>query len=622
MDKFRVSAAIKLAAALLILSSLLFAQGPAPITLTVDASHAPLKIVHAHMSFTVSPGPLTLYYPKWVPGLHEPAGPIANVTGLKFTAGGKPVSWRRDVLDVFTFHVDVPQGVTRLEASFDYLEPSEGGGPAAGSATDKLLVINWNQMLLYPAGSTSAQITFVPSLKLPTGWKFGTALDAQSQSAGTVTFAPVSLERLVDSTLIAGEYYRAIDITPPGEPIHHEVDLVADSEAALEMSPDVVRGLTNVVAETGKLFGARHYRSYHFLVTLSDHMPHFGIEHHESSDNRLGERALLAPGAARSVGGLLAHEFAHSWCGKYRRPANMNTPDFQTPMQTDLLWVYEGTTTYLGNVLAARAGLSSADDYRRSLLGTVVSLGPGSPGRSWRPLLDTAVAVPGMFGGGGWGNWRRGSDYYPEGDLLWFEVANIILRESQGKKSFEDFARAFFGGANTGSEVNPYTSDDVLRTLNGVVRYDWAGLFNERLNSTSDQAPVAGIEASGWRLVWDDQPAGDARGGPNYAYSLGLNLGRDGTVVDSIYNGPAFKAGITPGMKILGVNGRVYRSEVLSDALAASTKNTRPIELLVVGNDYYKTCLLDYHDGNKYPHLVRDSSKPDRIAEILKPLAK
>ncbi len=247
----------------------------------------------------------------------EPVGPIANVTGLKFIANGKKIPWRRDLLDVFTFHVDVPEGAKQLEISFDYLEPSGMGGPAAGTATDKLMVLNWNQILLYPAGTPAARLTYKPKLQLPAGWRFGTALHGAAASGGDIDFEPVSLERLVDSPLVAGQYYRAVDLTPPGEPIHHEIDIVAESEAALAMPADVQRGMTNLVAETGKLFGSRHYREYHFLLTLSDHTGHFGVEHHESNDSRLPERVFLSPGAARELGGLLAHEFAHSWSGNF-----------------------------------------------------------------------------------------------------------------------------------------------------------------------------------------------------------------------------------------------------------------------------------------------------------------
>jgi predicted metalloprotease with PDZ domain len=544
MKRLRFSLPLATALAFLFSTAALFAQTPPAIRLTVDARHAPLKILHAHLEIPVSPGPLTLYYPKWVPGLHEPAGPVANVTGLMFTANGKVIPWRRDLRNVFTFHLDIPSGIAQLEASFDYLEPSGPGGPAAGSATDKLLVLNWNQVVLYPAGAPAAKIFFAPKILLPDGWKFATALPGPSanSSGSEISFAPAALDLLVDSTFIAGEYFRAIDLTPSGEPIHHEIDLVADSEAALAMSPEVQRGLTNLVVEAGKLFGSRHYHEYHFLLTLSDHMPHFGIEHHQSNDSRLPERILLSPNAAREVGGLLAHEYAHSWSGKFRRPEDLTTPDFQTPMETDLLWVYEGNTSYFGDLLATRSGLWKPDDYREAIASIAASLGPGRPGRTWRPLLDTAVAIPGMFFGGGWANWRRGSDYYEEGELIWLEAANIIHEQSGGQKSFDDFARLFYGGPNSGPEVKRYTFDQLVQAFNQIVPYDWAKFFRTRLDSNSPDAPIGGIEASGWKLVYNDMPSAPrgSRGGPGTAYSIGLTLAPDGTVQDSIYGGPAY----------------------------------------------------------------------------------
>ena len=600
----------------------LHAQADGPIALTVDASDAPMKILHSHMVLPVTPGTLTLYYPKWVPGLHEPAGPIGNVAGLKFSGNGKAIPWQRDLADVFTFRVVVPAGVTRLDISFDYLEPSSFGGPAAGSATDKLLDLTWNQVLLYPAGAASARIVYRPAIVLPPGWKFGTALPVENQSGNRVAFRPVALNRLVDSPLIAGEYYRVYDVTPPGELIHHEIDLVADSRAALAISPAVQRGLTNLVAQEVRLFGSPHYRDYHFLVTLSDQMIHFGIEHHESDDSRLPERVFLSPDAGREAGSLLAHEFAHSWDGKFRRPADLSTPEFQAPMKTDLLWVYEGLTTFLGNVLATRSGLWTPEDYHEYIAGMAASMGPGRPGRTWRPLLDTAVAVPGMFSFGGWPNWSRGSDYYEEGNLLWLEVAAIIHDQTHGRKSMDDFCREFFGGPNNGPELKTYTFDDVVHALNRVAPYDWTKFFHERLDSTSAKAPLGGLTASGWQLVYNSKPPadGNSASGLNAEYSIGLNLRPDGTVIDSIYDGPAFRAGITPGMKIVGVNGRIFTPDVLEDAIKATRNGTRTISLLVLNNEYYKTSTIECTGGAQYPHLVRIEGTPDYLDEILKPL--
>lgn len=607
--------------------SRLMAQSGPVITLAVDATQAPEKVIRARMVMPTRAGPLTLYYPKWIPGEHEPSGPIGNVAGLKFTAKGKTIPWRRDLLDVFTFHLDVPEGAGTLEAEFEYLEPTTGGFSAGASATDKLLVLSWNQDLLYPAGSHADQITFKPSLRLPKGWKYGTPLPVEAVSGNEISFKPVTLDRLVDSPVLAGQFYRAVDVTPhSGEPIHHEIDMVADSAAALEMSPELQEKFTNLVAESGKLFGSRHYRDYHFLLTLSGHVAHFGLEHHESNDSRTDERALLSPQGQRGVGRLLSHEFMHSWNGKFRRPADLSTPEFETPMQTDLLWVYEGLTDFLGPLLAARSGLSTAEQYRDHLAAIAAELGPGRPGRTWRPLQDTADAIPGMFALGGEANWKRGADYYREGDLLWLWVGMIIQRESRGKKSIEDFCHGFYGGPNNGPELKTYTFDDLVSALNDVVPYDWARFLHERLISTSPDAPVGGIEMGGWKVEFNDKPleiAGDRgrlAGTVDARYSIGLRLGSDGSVADSIWGGLAFHAGILPGMRIVAINDRAFTTDGLHDVLKASKTSRQSIRFLVVNNDYYTTCTISYEGGEKYPHLVRAEGKPDLLDDLSKPL--
>lgn len=597
------------------------AQESGTIRVSVDATQVPLGLVKTHEVLPVHAGPLTLYYPKWIPGEHGPDGPISNVTGLKFTANGKEIPWERDTLDVFTFHVNVPDGATRLDADFDYLEPEAGGfATGAASSTDKLVVISWNQNVLYFAGPPINQQTFEASLKLPAGWKHGTPLPEASHSGDEIVFKPVTLNRLVDSPVIAGEYFRVINITPPGEPIHHEMDIAADSEAALEVKPETIQKMTNLVAESRALFGERHYRDYHFLLTLSDHVAHFGLEHHECNDSRLPERAAIGPNADMSLGGLLSHEFMHSWNGKFRRPADLATPDYEKPMQDDLLWVYEGLTDFLGPMLAARSGLWTPDQYREYLASIAADLGPGRPGRTWRDLQDTATGIPGLRGGPGWGNWRRGSDYYPEGDLVWLWVATIIHDESHGQKSIDDFCHLFHGGANNGPELKTYTFDDVVNALNQIVPYDWAKFLHERLTSLSPESPQGGIENGGWKLVFTPKPPepGLRGGNPGLIYSLGLSIGRDGRVEDSIVGGAAYKAGVTPGMTVAGVNGRVYTEDVLNDAMEAAEKGAQPIRLLVIDNDYYKTVSVDYRGGQRYPHLERDSSKPDYLDELVK----
>ena len=618
MKTSRFASSLSLAALLALAAPLALAVEPIP--LTVDATAAPRKLLRVQEVIPVQPGPLTLYYPKWIPGEHAPDGPISSLSGLKFQAAGKVIPWQRDTLDVYAFHLDIPAGVSRLDASYTYIEP-EGF-----SASDKLLVLEWNEVILYPAGTPAQQLIYQANLLLPDGWRFGTSLAVAAQSANQTSFKPISLDMLVDAPVLAGQYYRAIDITPQGEPIHHELDLAADSEAALNLSPENRKQMTALVAESGKLFGARHYREYHFLLALSDHVAHFGLEHHQSNDSRLPERALIEPTSGMSLGGLLAHEFVHSWNGKFRRPADLTTPYYDPPEQTDLLWGYEGLTDYLGPMLAARSGLWTPDQYHEYLASIAAMLGPGRPGRTWRPLVDTATGEPGVGTPGspaGWLNWRRGTDYYDEGDLLWLEVATILHAQSHGHKSIDDFCQSFHGGPNNGPEVKTYTFEELVAALNSIAPYDWAAFFHARLDSTAPEAPTGGIENAGWKLTFSAQPSTlqGRRGSAGDVYSIGLQLAPDGRVNDSIVGSPAFEAGVSSGMKVLAVNSRLYTHDLLQDAIKAAQQGSQPIVLLVVDDDYIRTASIDYHGGTRYPHLDRVADRPDYLDDLIKPRA-
>jgi predicted metalloprotease with PDZ domain len=600
---------------------------PPTITLFVDATSAARKIFHAKLKIPAAAGDFTLYYPKWIPGEHAPDGPIVDLAGLKFTASGKTLKWRRDLLDGFTIHVEVPAGETEVNAELDFLSPAtfEGGFSAGSSATDKMAVISWNQVLLYPKGWKSDDLTYVASLKLPANWKYGTPLPIASTAAENgetqITFQPASLTTLVDSPVITGEFLKVVKLAdnPPTE-----MDIAADSAAALAAPQEVWDHYKNLVEQADKLFGAHHYRDYHFLLSLSDHVAHFGLEHHESDDSRISERGLVDDTERKMSAGLLPHEYVHSWNGKYRRPADLATPDYQEPMQDDLLWVYEGLTQYLGTVLTARSGLRTAEQERDSLALTAAAL-DHLPGRAWRNLQDTADAAPQLyFSPDTWRSWRRDTDFYDEDTLNWLWADVIIRQQSKGKKTLDDFCHLFHGAPNTPPMVKSYTFDDVVATLNQVAPYDWRAFWIERLTNHGPGAPLGGIEGSGWKVVYDDTASEMARGGEsrfhfvNVAYSIGLNLRDDGTITDTTEGMPAALAGIGPGMKLIAVNGRQYSPDVLRDALKTGKGGGTPLELLVENTDYYKTYKLDYHGGERYPHLVRDESKPDLLTEIYK----
>ena len=596
-----------------------------PITLSVDATEAPRKLFHAHMTMPVNPGPLTLVYPKWIPGEHGPTGPIINLAGLKFTAGRKTIPWRRDDVEMYAFHLEVPAGVKELEASLDFLSPTFAGGFTAGaSTTSHLAIVTWNQLVLYPDGANASDVTFKPSLTLPTGWKFGTSLDVARQATSRVDFAPVSLERLVDSPVLAGEYFLVLPLA--ANPAN-EIDIAADNPADLKISTELTTTLKRVVAEAVTLFGATHYTHYHFLLTLSDHTAHFGLEHHESNDSRVAERALVVD-VYRAVSlGVLPHEFVHSWNGKYRRPTGLATPNFQEPMKGELLWVYEGLTEYLGNLLSARSGLWTPQQYRDELAETAADL-DHKPGRMTRPLIDTTIAAQLLYNAPEeWTSIRRGVDFYDEGWLIWLDVDTKIRELTNGAKTLDDFCKRFHGAPSTPPMVKPYSFEDVVTTLNDVAPFDWRNFLETRLNSTDVHAPLGGIERGGWKLSYQATPNAylrdweSIRQATELGYSIGLRLGSDGRIGDVIEGSPAAKAGIGPGMKVVAVNGKAFSADILRDAIKATTDpRQRRIDLLIDNEGHIEGHAVTYAEGEKYPVLERDATKADLLSKIIAPL--
>lgn len=598
-----------------------------PIGLAVDLGEAPRKIFHARLSIPAKAGPLTLLYPKWIPGEHGPTGPIVDVAGLQVSAGGKPLSWRRDPGEMTAFRVEVPKGAAGIEVELDFLSaPSEEGFSSGASTSEKLAVLNWNQVLLYPAGQPADEILFVPSLKLPEGWTAASALEIERQTGREVVFRPVSLATLVDSPVIAGRHRRSEPLAPDSG-LDHRLEIVADSAEALEIPDETLQAYHRLVREALALFGAHHYSRYRFLLTLSDQVARFGLEHHESSDNRSFERALLDPQKRLLMAGLLPHEFVHSWNGKYRRPKDLVTGGYDRPFRTELLWVYEGLTSYLGDVLAARSGLFTPEQFRENLAFDAAEM-EHRAGRRWRPLVDTAVAAQLLYGARDqWRSWRRDVDFYAESGLIWLE-ADVSIREATGgARSLDDFCRAFFGGESGPARVVPYTEEDLLRALGQVAPLDWRRFFEERVHQVAPRAPLGGIERSGWRLAYTDQiperlQAIEAvRKITDLTHSLGMILDDSGTIRDVVPGLPAAEAGIAPSMKLLGVNGRRFTKELLREAIRRPRSNPEPIELLVENGDFLKTFVLEDHGGERYPKLERIPDRPDLLSSIIAPRA-
>ena len=599
-----------------------------PIQITADLTDAPRKLYHAEIDLPVQPGPVALITPQWIPGTHMPAGPAEDITGVVFTANGKTLPWRRDDVDLYEFHLSVPEGVTTLHAHLDCI--------VTARVTHKLAVLEWEKLLLYPAHTPVRDILIQPSLKVPAGWGVGTALTPIGAAsypvpaAGSIThFAVTNIEQLEDSPLITGEYFHEYALAPTVTPKHY-LDVVADEPEDVQLRPAFLAGVNNLVREADTLYASHHYNVYHFLLTLSDVAGGEGLEHGQSSDNGVGEKGFADAAHQLPMADLLSHEFTHSWNGKYRRPAGLYQPDFATPQQGAMLWVYEGMTEYLGNVLAARSALKTQAQYRDVLAYTAATL-DYRPGREWRPTEDTAVAASILRNPSpAWSNWRRSQDYYFEGELLWLDADTLIRKMTSNKKSLDDFEKVFLGkGGNTGPLIVPYPFDELVQDLNEVVPYDWATFLHDRIDNINPRADLAGIEQGGYKLVYRDEPTpsirmmaaagGPRRGGVQCWFSIGLQIGEDGAIRDVRWNGPADKAQLVPGEKILAINGQVFSGDRLRAAIRDAKGNTKPIQLIVQSDTYVSTAQIDYHDGERYPALERADGTPDYLDDITKP---
>ena len=622
---------LALAALPLSLSVLPAAAERPPIRITADLSDAPRKLYHAEIDLPVSPGPITLITPQWIPGTHMPAGPAGSITGVVFTANGQALPWRRDDVNLYEFHLIIPEGVTTLHAHLDCIVTSR--------VSQKLAVLEWEKLLLYPANTPVRDISIQPSLIVPAGWGVGTALTPEGASsypvpaAGTTThFAATTVEQLEDSPILAGEYFHEYPLAPAISPKHY-LDVASDYPEDSRLRPAFLAEVSNLVREADALYASHHYHVYHFLLTLSDVAGGEGLEHGQSSDNGVGEKGFSDAAHQLPEADLLSHEFTHSWNGKYRRPAGLYQPDFATPQHGAMLWVYEGMTEYLGNVLAARSGLKTQAQYRDVLAMTAARL-EYTPGRLWRPTEDTAVAASLLRGGNpAWYNWRRGQDYYFEGELLWLDADTLIRKLTGGKKSLDDFEKIFLGkGGNTGPLIVPYTFDELAADLNQVAPYDWAKFLHDRIDKINPHADVEGIERGGYKLVFRDKPSASehtieangrgSRSGLDCWYSIGLRLSSDGQIRDVLWNGPADKARIAPGYKIIAVNGRMFSNDVLRDAIRESKGSRDPIHLLLQADNFIRTADIDYHGGERYPALERVDGATDYLDEIIAPLTK
>ncbi len=616
--------------ALLLLALLSAASLPAQtaaITLDVDASSIARKLLSAHERIPASPGPLTLVYPKWIPGDHSPQGPITDLAGLHFNANSAPLSWTRDNVDMYAFHLSVPPGATEVEADFTSVgELASGGDFQIGNTSTPVQGdLNWDQIVLYPADSRSDDVRVRASVQLPSGWSYASALREESRRGAQVRFAETSLTTLVDSPVMMGSIFRQFDITPNGDARPAMLDLFGETSADLAVPEERIAAFRNMVAEAGALFDARHYHDYHFLVEAHDDA-NDGLEHHQSSDDQTQELAMVTPSMNAETGSLLAHEMIHSWNGKYRRPSGLATRNYQEPMAGDLLWVYEGLTSYWAEVLDVRSGLDTLADFH-DRMANFEALMAYSPGRGWRPLQDTATAAQLLYGASPhWEALRRGNDYYVEGPLLWLELDSMLRSRSHGKRSLDNFASSFFGPPSLEAAAEPrpvpYTFDDVVRALNALEPYDWAAFLRQRLQALAPAPPAPGLEAAGWRVIYTsemNEASKDAEantGLVDLRYSIGLVINQEDEIVDVLPGSPAAQAGLAPEWKIAAVNNYVYSPDGLRGAISAAATQDAPIVLMVLRNGYYSNYTVKYTGGLRYPHLERIAATPDILDDI------
>ncbi len=595
------------------------------IQLDVDASDLARRIVHVGEHLSGIDRDTVLLYPKWLPGSHAPEGPIDRLAGVRISANGAAVTWTRDPVDMYAFRIHPPPKVTAVDIEFDYLSPTSSAVGSLEISRD-VLMIDWIELVLYPAGYFVRRIPVQANLTLPQGWQSASALETASSEGGHASYKSTALETLIDSPVYAGRYAARYDLDPSGVPVR--LNLFADRPELLSTKPEQVQAYRTLVQQAYALFGSHHFAHYDFLYSLSDQVQNHGLEHHQSSENGSPPEALVKWDQYAYDRDLLPHEFAHSWNGKFRRPADLWTPNYNVPMQNSLLWVYEGQTQYWGQVLAARSGLWSQTQALDQLAETAAYY-EHEAGRRWRPLEDTTNdEIINPRRPMSWRTWQRYEDYYEEGKLIWLDVDTLIRERSQGKRSLDDFARAFFGVDDGSFTPVTYTFDDVVKALNAVEAYDWTSYLRARVDAIAPQAPLDGIRRGGYKLVYTEAPAEITKGYDealkrvSLQYSIGVEIDDDDSVGDGtlrrvLWDSPAFRAKLTAGSRILAVNGIAYSADVLKDAIRSANGSSAPIELIVKTGDRYTVTRLDYHDGLRYPHLERAAGAQALLDRIL-----
>ncbi len=609
------------------LAMVLGSVSAADLNVRLDAREIARKHIHTDLSLAVKPGPVVLVFPQWIPGEHGPTGPLNTLIGMTIRAGGQQLTWQRDPREMFQVTVKVPAGATRLDISLDTGLPTEGGEFTAGpSSSAQLAVISWNQFVLLPKGRDAAAISTEAVLMAPPGWQLRSALALTPQGDGSVRLEDADLARLIDSPVQMGAFTKLVELpgAAPFTELRHAISITADSAEALSVPDDFAASYGRLVAQAGMLFGTRMYRHYTWLLTLSDHVAHFGLEHHESSDDRVDENSLSDAPLREGVAELLAHEYVHSWNGKYRRPAGLLSPDYQQPMDGSLLWVYEGMTQFWGTVLPVRAGLVPQESYRE-MLASVAGFYDIQTGDRWRPLADTAVAAQILYDApGSWSISRRDVDFYEASEFLWLNVDTELRARSGGKACLDDYVRRFYAGSGGAPALKPYVEADVYTTLSSVVPADWRAIIHRHLDSLGPQTLLGALKDSGWQLSYSAEKntyletQQKRRKVTNRLWSIGMQLDDKDTVTETVEDRAAARAGVGPGMKLLAVNGRKYSADVLDAAIVAAQASKKPIELLIESADYFRVFSVAYADGPRWPHIRRIEGHADVLGETLR----
>ncbi len=593
---------------------------PGTMLLEVDATDTRQGIWTIRQTIpVVQPGRMTLLYPEWLPGNHAARGELDKLAGLTFRAGRRILPWTRDPADVFAFHVDVPAGVREVEASFQFLTPTS---PEQGRVlvTREMLNLQWEDVSLYPAGYYTRRIPVTATVAYPAGWRAATALRPSAQAGNRVTYGTVSYETLQDSPVFAGRYFRSDNLGA-----NVTLNTIADHPKELAVPAEVLAKHRNLVTQTLRLFGARHYDHYEFLHAVTDRLGGIGLEHHRSSENQNDPGYFIDWQASLPDHNLLPHEFVHSWNGKFRRPADLFTPDFRMPMRNSLLWLYEGQTQFWGHVLEARSGMSTKAQVLDKLAVIAATLDIRA-GRQWRPLVDTTNdPIISARRPKAWTSWQRSEDYYNEGLLIWTEADAIIRQGTGNRRGMDHFARAFFGIRPGDWGVVPYTFDDVVRMLNGVYPYDWRGFLTQRVNQTGDRAPLGGFTRSGYRLDYAETPnaahAASMRVSKanDLSFSAGLTIDKDGKITQVIWGSPAFRASLVVGETILAVDGRSYSEGAIKERITAAKGGSAPLQLAAKRGEEVRLVPLSWNGGLRYPRFTKVGRGRGALDILLEP---